>query len=118
VVTVTKVVDPLLGSGAKVPANMDVAGVFVAVRNAGPGSYDSSATSDFSLLTAAGRGSPVYVPNGSCQTYVQDFMNELGAGLSRTGCIAYAIPRGRPPLTVTFAPAGGTGGVVRSWQVR
>lgn len=118
VVKVTKVIYPLRGSGAKVPAGMVPVGVLIAARNAGPGAYDSSATSDFSLLSAAGRAMPVFAPAGVCQTTVQDFLNELGAGEARTGCIAYVVPRGRAPTSVRFSPDGGTAGHTVSWAVR
>ena len=118
VITVTRVIDPLRGSGAKVPPGMEAVGVLVAARNAGPAGYDSSATSDFSLLTAAGPASPVFVPSGTCQTYLQDFMNEIAPGQGRTGCVAFAIPRGEEPRMVRFSPDGGTAGVVRSWAMR
>lgn len=118
VVKVTKVIDPLRGSGAKVPAGMEPVAVLITARNAGPNPYDSSATSDFSLLSAAGHATPVYAPAGVCQTYVQDFMNELGTGQTRTGCIAYLLPRGYAPTTVRFSPDGGSGGHAVSWVVR
>jgi len=117
-ITVTRVIDPLLHSGAKIPARDKAVGVVVSARNAGPGGYDSSATSDFALLSAAGRAMPVYVPTGVCQTYIQDFMNELGAGQARTGCIGFAVPVRDAPTTVRFSPEGGTTGVVRSWKAR
>jgi hypothetical protein len=117
VVTVTKVLDPLRGSGAAVPAGMKPIGVLIAARNAGPGSYDSSATSDFHVLSAAGTATAVYARAGICQTYIQDFMNEIGAGQARTGCIAYAIPAREQPTTVRFTPDGGTDRVTRSWSV-
>jgi predicted small secreted protein len=116
-VTVTKVIDPLTDSGAKVPVGREPVGVVVTARNAGPGGYDSSATSDFALLTAAGAATPVYAPAGVCQTYIQDFMNEIGPGQSRKGCIAYTIPRGQAPTTVRFSPDGGTTGHSVSWNV-
>jgi len=117
VVKVTKVIDPLVGSGAKVPAGMEPVGVVVSARNAGPGGYDSSATSDFGLLTAAGPVSPVYVPTGICQTYIQDFMNEVGPGQARNGCIAFAVPLGKAPTTVRFSADGGTVGHGVSWRI-
>ena len=67
--------------------------------------------------SAAGLATPVYVPSGTCHTYDQNFMNEIGAGQARTGCVAFAVPRGRAPATVRFSPDGGTAGVVRSWSV-
>lgn len=116
-VTVQKVIDPLADSGAKPPAGTTAVGVRISVRNAGPATYDSSATSDFALLTPRGPAMPVFAPSGSCQTYVQDFMNELGPGDARTGCISYAVPRARPPTSVRFAPYGGHEGRAVSWQI-
>jgi hypothetical protein len=118
VVRPTEVIDPLVASGAKVPPGMVPVGVVIDVRNAGPGGYDSSYTSDFSLRTAVGRATPVFVPRGVCQTYVQDFMNALGVGESRTGCISYLIPRGKPPVSVTLAPDGGEAHSSVTWVVR
>jgi len=117
VVAVTKVIDPLRGSGARVPAGMNPIGVLVTVRNAGPGGYDSSYTSDFSLLYPGGQAMPVFAPAGVCMTHVQDFMNALGAGETRTGCISYLVPRGKAPTTVRLAPDGGTAGHSASWAV-
>jgi hypothetical protein len=117
VVDVTKVIDPLLDSGAKVPAGMVAVGVEIDVHNAGPGGYDSSATSDFSLRTAAGRAMPVFAPAGVCQTYIQDFMNALGAGESRTGCITYLVPHDKLPTAVGLAPDGGTARTSATWVV-
>ena len=117
VVRVTKVIDPLVGSGAKVASGMKPVGVVISVRNAGPAGYDSSATSDFALLVGGSHAMPVFAPTGACQTYIQDFMNELGVGQARTGCIAYAVPRGKTPTAVRLAPDGGTAGHSASWIV-
>jgi hypothetical protein len=117
VVTVSKVTDPLRGSGAKVPAGMNPVAVLVEVRNAGPGGYDSSYTSDFSLLYPGGHAIPVFAPAGVCKTMVQDFMNELGPGESRTGCITYLVPRGKAPTVVRLAPDGGMAGHSVAWVV-
>lgn len=116
-VTVKKVIDPLTNSGAKTPAGTTPVGVLITVRNAGPSTYDSSATSDFALLTPRGPAMPVFAPSGSCQTYVQDFMNELGPGDARTGCISYAVRRGQAPTSVHFAAYGGHEGRAVSWQI-
>jgi hypothetical protein len=117
VVAVKKVIDPLTDSGARVPAGMVAVGVLISARDVGPENYDSSATSDFELRTPAGPATPVFAPSGVCQTTVQDFMNELGAGMSRTGCIAYAIPHGQAPTTVRFSAYGGHQGHAVSWAV-
>ncbi|MEA2196874.1 MAG: hypothetical protein QOJ25_925 [Solirubrobacteraceae bacterium] len=117
VVAVRKVINPLVGSGARVPSGMVPVGVLVSARNAGPQSYDSSATSDFELLTPKGPAMAVFAPAGVCQTTVQDFMNQLGARVSRTGCIAYLVPHGQAPTAVRFAPDGGREGHAVSWAV-
>jgi len=117
IVTVSSVIDPLRGSGTKVPPGMKTVGVLVSVRNAGPGSYDSSATGDFSLLSPAGLAAPVFVPAGRCQTPLQDFMNAISAGELRTGCVAFAIPTGQAPSTVRFSPNVGGTGHRRSWMI-
>jgi hypothetical protein len=118
VVDVTRVIDPLLGSGAKVPSGMVAVGVVIDVHDAGPSGYDSSATSDFSLRTAAGAAMPVFAPAGVCETYIQDFMNAIAAGESRTGCIAYLVRRGKPPTAVKLAPDGGSAHTSVTWLVR
>jgi hypothetical protein len=116
-VTIDQVIDPLRVHSAAIPPGSKAVGVEVSVRDAGPGSYDSSATGDFSLETAAGEASPVFVPSGQCQTPLQDFMNDIGAGGARMGCVAFAIPKGQSPTDVRFSPDGGTAGVSRSWEV-
>jgi hypothetical protein len=115
VVTIRSVIDPLRDSGAQVPPGTKAIGVLVAVRNAGPGGYDSSATGDFSLDSASGQAAPLFVPSGQCKTPLQDFMNAIGAGELRTGCVAFTIPTAQQPTTVGFAPGGGSGGRRRLW---
>lgn len=116
-VRIEKVIDPLTDSGAQIPRGTTPVGVMIAVSNSGPESYDSSATSDFTLLTAAGPAMPMFAPTGTCETYVQDFMNELGPGQARTGCIAYRVPRGQTPRWVRFTPYGGHEGRPVTWTV-
>ncbi len=117
IVTIRSVIDPLRDSGTQVVPGMKPVGVLVAVRNAGPGGYDSSATGDFSLDSSAGKAPPLFVSKGVCQTPLQDFMNAIGPGELRTGCVAFSIPSGRRPTTVGFAPDGGSGGRRRLWSV-
>jgi hypothetical protein len=117
IVTVTSLIDPLRGSGAKVPHGTRAIGVLVSVRNASRGGYDSSATGDFSLLSAGSPAAPVFVPAGPCQTPLQDFMNAISAGELRTGCVAFAVPSGQAPSTVRFSPDGGATGHRLSWVV-
>jgi hypothetical protein len=115
VVTIRSLIDPLRDSGAHLIPGMKAVAVLVAVRNAGPGGYDSSSTGDFSLDSAAGQANPVFVPKGVCQTPLQDFMNAIGPGEVRTGCVAFSIPNDQRPTTVGFAPDGGSGGQRRLW---
>jgi hypothetical protein len=117
-VTIRAVIDPLRDSGAQVPPGTKPVGVLVSVRNAGPGGYDSSATGDFTLDSAAGQAAPLFVPAGECKTPLQDFMNAIGAGELRTGCVAFTIPSGQRPTTVGFAPDGGSTGRRRLWAAR
>lgn len=116
-VTVERVIDPLTDSGAHAPPGDHIVGVLLAVDNLGPATYDSSATSDFALRTHDGAAMPVYAPAGQCQTYVQDFLNQVGPGQARTGCIAYAVSSGDPLRTVRFTPYGTLGTRRVSWQV-
>jgi len=118
IVTLRSVIDPLRGSGAQVVPGMKAVAILVAVRNAGPGGYDGSSTGDFSLDSAAGQASPLFVPKGVCQTPLQDFMNAIGPGELRTGCVAFSIPSGQQPTTVGFAPNGGSGGRRRLWSAQ
>lgn len=116
VVTVSSVIDPLRSPGAAVPPGTKPVGVLVSVRNTGSGTYDSSATGDFALLSGSVPASPVYVPGGQCQTPLQDFMNEIAPGTLRTGCVAFAVSSSQAPTMVRFAPEGRTA-QARYWAV-
>jgi hypothetical protein len=118
IVTIRSLIDPLRDSGAQLPAGMKPVAILVTARNAGPGGYDSSSTGDFSLDSPAGQASPLFVPKGVCQTPLQDFMNAIGPGEVRTGCVAFSIPNGLHPTTVGFAPDGGSGGRRRFWSAQ
>jgi hypothetical protein len=118
IVTIRSVIDPLRGSGTQVVPGMKPVAILVSVKNAGPGPYDSSATGDFSVDSAAGQGSPLFVQKGACQTPLQDFMNAIAAGELRTGCVAFSIPSDQRPTTVGFAPDGGSGGRRRLWSAQ
>jgi hypothetical protein len=118
IVTIRSVIDPLRGSGAQLAPGMKAVAIQVAVRNAGPGGYDSSTTGDFSLNSPAGRAPPLFVPQGMCQTPLRDFMNAIGAGELRTGCAAFAIPNGAHATMVGFAPDGGSTGRRRLWSAQ
>lgn len=116
-VTLNAVIDPLRGSGATLLPHFKAVGVMVSVRNQGPGGYDSSDTGAVSLRSAAGPASPVYAPAGRCQTSLQNFLNEMSVGELRTGCVTFAVPAGREPLTVGFSSGAGGTDKSRSWVV-
>jgi hypothetical protein len=118
VVTIRSVIDPLRDSGAHLVPGMKAVAILVTARNAGPGGYDSSSTGDFSLNSAAGQATPVFVAKGVCQTPLEDFMNAIGPGEVRTGCVAFSVPNGQRPTTVGFAPDGGTGGPRHLWSAQ
>lgn len=103
-VTVSRVIDPLRGSGVALPAGARAAGVFVQIVNAGPDVYDSSATGDISLVASAGPVTPVFVPRGVCRTPLQDFDNYITGGEHRAGCVAFAVPDGARIMGVRFSP--------------
>jgi hypothetical protein len=115
VVKIARVLDPLHGGDATVPPGMNAVGILATVRDAGPAGYDGSATSNFSLHSAAGPASPVFVKSGPCQTDVQDFMNAISAGELRTGCVAYAVPVAQKTLTVRFSSNQGRAELSRTW---
>ncbi|HUA46753.1 MAG TPA: DUF4352 domain-containing protein [Solirubrobacteraceae bacterium] len=118
IVTIRSVIDPLKDSGTQSVPGMKPVAILVSVRNTGPGSYDSSATGDFSVDSAAGHAAPLFVKGGVCQTPLRDFMNAIAAGELRTGCVAFSIPSGQHPTTVGFAPDGGSGGPRHLWSAQ
>ena len=83
-VTVSRVIDPLLGSRAALLAGDRAVGVLVRIDNDGPGIYDSSATGDISILPSSGTATPVYALRGICQTPLRDFDNYITEGEVRT----------------------------------
>ncbi len=103
-VTVTKVIDPLLDSGAALLPGMRAVGVKVKLLNHGPDTYDSSATGDVSLVLSSGAAVPTFAPSGACQTPLRDFDNNIGPGETRDGCVAFSASKGSKVLEVRFAP--------------
>ena len=103
-VTITRVIDPLRGSGAALLPGTRAIGVEAVVADDGPGNYDSSSTGDFSVTTSAGAARPVYAASGVCQTPLRDWDNEISPGETRGGCIAYSIPSDARVLEVRFSP--------------
>ncbi len=115
-VAVTRVLDPLRGSGASLLPGYRAVGVMVRIHNDGPGVYDSSATGDISIAGSSGTASPVFAQSGLCQTPLRDFDNYLSPGEVRAGCVAFSLPGSARLLAVRFSPHAKAAGRV-SWSV-
>jgi hypothetical protein len=113
-ITVQRVIDPLNGSGASLLPGTRAVAITVALSNAGPALYDSSATGDFSVLVSRGTVTPLFVPAGICQTPVEDFDRYMTAGETRSGCVAFAIDDRARVVGVQFSPHAATAGRL-SW---
>jgi hypothetical protein len=116
-ITVTRVIDPLRGSGATLLPGTRAVGVFVRIRNLGPGEYDSSSTGDLAVVPASGAAAATYAARGSCMTEDRDFDNQIGAGETRQGCVAFALGRSVRLVAVRFTADGGGAGVA-TWAGR
>ena len=117
IVTVRRVIFPLRGSGILLSPGDAAAGVDVAIRNSGHGVYDSSSESDVSLRTDSGaQAVPGFAQRGQCQTTEIDFLKEVSPGESRSGCVAFDVPKGSKPAAVRFSPEGRTA-LGRTWVV-
>jgi hypothetical protein len=116
-VTVTKVIDPLLDSGAALLEGTRAVGVKLKILNHGPATYDSSATGDVSLVVSSGSARPTFAPSGACQTPQRDFDNEISPGQTRDGCVAFSVPQGAKVLAVRFAPHGNRTITRYTWSV-
>jgi hypothetical protein len=114
-VTVTRVLDPLTGTGAALLPGHRAAGVQVTVRVVGGATYDSTASGDWSILTTAGLASPLFVKQGACETPLADFESLIGVGESRDGCVAFTVPRRARILSVRFSPHSRAPGTV-AWR--
>ncbi len=90
----------------------------MAVRNIGRAVYDSSSESDLSLRTSSGAAAePGFAQRGPCATTEIDFLKEVQPGESRSGCVAFDVPKGARPATVRFSPEG-RAGLGRTWVVK
>jgi len=98
------VIDPLTGSGARLPAGTRAVAVLVQIRNGGPAVYDSSATGDFAVIPSSGIATPVLATRGLCKTPQEDFDRYITAGEDRVGCVVYAVPDGATVSEVRFSP--------------
>jgi hypothetical protein len=114
-VTVTRVLDPLTGTGSALLPGHRAAGVQVTIRAVAGATYDSTASGDWSILTTAGLASPLFVKQGVCQTPLADFESLIGVGESRDGCVAFTVPRHARILSVRFSPHSRAPGTV-AWR--
>ena len=114
-VTVTKVLDPLTHTGASLLPGHRATGVEVDVRVETGETYDSTASGDWSILSTAGLASPLFVKQGVCQTQLADFESLIGVGESRSGCVAFSVPRHAKILSVRFSPHARARGTV-AWR--
>jgi hypothetical protein len=114
-VTVSKVLDPLAATGASLLGGTRATGAQVAIHNVGGTTYDSTASGDWSLLTTAGLASPLFVRHGICLTPLADFESLIGVGETRTGCVAFSVPRRARIVSVRFSPHSRAPGTV-AWR--
>jgi hypothetical protein len=114
-VTVSKVLDPLRATGSALLPGIRAAGVQVVIQNAAGAAYDSTASGDWSLLTTAGLASPLFVRHGVCETPLADFESLIGVGETRSGCVAFSVPRRARILSVRFSPHSRARGSV-AWR--
>jgi hypothetical protein len=103
-VTIRQLIDPLSGSGAALPPGTRALGLVAEIVDDGPGVYDSSSTGDFSVVPSSGTATPVFAPQGDCQTPLRDWDNEISVGESRGGCVAFAVPARARIIAARFSP--------------
>ena len=116
-VTVSRVIDPLPGSGSALVPGTRPVGIFVTIGNRGGATYDSTASGDWSLLTAVGPASPLFVRHGVCQTPLVDFESLIAPGATHVGCVGFAVPRRARIAGIRFSPHSRAPGAVR-WRLR
>ncbi len=116
-VRVSRVIDPLRGSGATLPPGSRAVAVFASILNHGPAVYDSSSTTDISLGVSSGFATPVYAPQGACQTQLRNWDNYIVATDTVSGCVSFAVPGHATVTAVRFSPHGQAKGRV-SWRFR
>lgn len=114
-VTVSKVLDPLSGTGSTLLPGHRATGVQAAIRAVAGATYDSTASGDWSILTTAGLASPLFVKQGVCETPLADFESLIGVGESRDGCVAFSVPKHARILSVRFSPHSRAPGTV-AWR--
>ena len=114
-VTVTRIIDPLRGSGAALVAGTRPIGVQVTIANRAGATYDSTASGDVSVVTSAGAAAPLFITSGVCATPVTDFESLIGAGTAHRGCVGFAVPSHARILAVRFSPHSRARGTV-TWR--
>jgi hypothetical protein len=114
-VTVSRVLDPLIGTGSKLLPGHRATGVQVSISAVAGETYDSTASGDWSILTTAGLASPLFVKQGVCETQLADFESLIGVGDTRDGCVAFSVPRHARILSVRFSPHSRARGTV-AWR--
>jgi hypothetical protein len=115
--TVSRVIDPVTDGGSPAPPGTRPVGVRVTIRDLAGATYDSSASGDWSLLTSAGAASPLFMRHGVCQTPLVDFESLIGAGETRSGCVAFSVRRSARLAAVRFSPHSRAAGAV-AWRLR
>jgi hypothetical protein len=103
-VTIQALIDPLRDSGAAVPPGSHAIAVTAEIVDDGPGSYDSSSSGDFSVVSSSGPALPAFAPRGQCQTPLRDWDNEISPGETRNGCLAYSVPSSARITAIRFSP--------------
>lgn len=112
-VTLRAVFDPLRGSGAVLQPGTRAVAIVVQIRNAGPRTYDSSATGDFTVVPSAGSVTPVLARRGACRTPLNDFDRYITAGEDRVGCVVFAVARDATLEAIRFSPHAQAAGRVQ-----
>ena len=116
-VTVTRVLDPLRGGGSRPLPGTRPVGVALTIADRAGATYDSTASGDVSVVISSGQAAPLFVRTGVCQTPLVDFESLIGAGETRSGCVAFSVPRGGRVTAVRFSPHSRARGSV-TWRVR
>lgn len=86
------------------------------IRNLAGGDYDSTASGDWSVTTRSGPGSPLFVRSGACRTPLVDFESLIGSGQTRSGCVAFSLPRRQRIVSIRFSPHARRGPATVSWR--
>ena len=114
-VTVTRLIDPLTDTGTRALPGTRAVGVQLTIVNRAGATYDSTASGDVSVALSAGAPAPLFVKAGACATPLTDFESLIGVGQTRSGCVAFSVPRRARVVAVRFSPHARAAGTV-SWR--